>query len=384
MELSTPDRHEIDDLPLVSPSSSSLANGDTNGRPTVMIVCLIIIAVCMVGGVLTALRSVITPVLIGLFLFLLINPLVSFLEERRIPTWMAYLLIGLLALVGVYAIGLSVQLQAEAFQERWPDYSKQFDETVNTYARLTGVVGEKETFNWRRYGFRDLMPIKQEEMFTHVFGMTLEAVESAALAVFYLLFMLIEARRLRWRTQHSLESDSAAKVLSIVSKINVDIWRYLVVKTVVSVGLGVSTALTCLAFGLEFWPLWGFLMFVANYVTYVGSILALAPPILIAFLQFSNPVYAGVIAAVLTAVRFVWIDFVEIRYSGMHVNVTPLLLLFSLALLGWMWGVVGMLLAIPLVTSLRIALDSNAETSFLARLMSDGEEEAHIAENAEI
>src|SRR5688500_17422724 len=113
MELSTPDS-EVNDIPLVTASNGNLASGDTNHRPAVVTVCLIILAVCALGAVLTSLRMVITPVLIGLFLFFLINPLVSFFEERRVPTWLAYMLIGLMALVGVYGIGTSVQLQGEA------------------------------------------------------------------------------------------------------------------------------------------------------------------------------------------------------------------------------------------------------------------------------
>jgi len=93
----------------------------------------------------------------------------------------------------------------------------------------------------------------------------------------------------------------------------------------------------------------------------------------VAFVQFTSPMTAAVLAAILIAVRFVWIDYVELRYSGKHVNVSPLLLLFGIALLGWMWGVVGMLLAVPLITTIRIALSSNPESAYLARLISDVE-----------
>lgn len=347
---------------------------DPNARPTVVTVCLIIITVCIAGAVLTALRSVITPMLIGLLLFFLINPLVTFFEERRMPTWMAYMVISLVAIVLVYLTGWFIQTQADLFQSKAEEYSKQAKENVETYAVSMGLIQPGE-FDFSRYRLKDVIPISQEDLLRHLFGMTLEALESSALAVFYLLFMLIEARRWAMRTWNNLENDSAAKVLLAMEKMKTDIWRFLAVKTAVSLGLGVSTALICLAAGLDFWPLWGFVMFISNYVTYLGSILALGPPILIALVQFDNPALTGGLAIALTACRFIWIDFVEIRYAGMHINVSPLLVLFSLALLGWMWGVAGLLLAVPLVTSLRIALDSNAETAYLARLMGDEEEE---------
>jgi len=143
------------------------------------------------------------------------------------------------------------------------------------------------------------------------------------------------------------------------------------VKTDISAGMGLTTGALGWGFGLDFWLLWGFLMFLANYVTYIGSIAALIPPMLVAVAQFDSMVAAGSLCMLLVVARLVWIDYVEIRYSGQQVNVSPLLVLFSVALLGWMWGAVGMLLAVPLVTIVRIVLDSQPRTRFMAALISD-------------
>ena len=141
-------------------------------------------------------------------------------------------------------------------------------------------------------------------------------------------------------------------------------------KTIVSAGLGVSTAIVGYFFSLDFWPVWGILMFLANYITYIGSIAIMVPIIAVAFLQFHSIWWACIFAIVLTVVRLIWIDYVEIRYSGRYMNVSPTLLLVSLAFFATVWGVVGMVLAVPLVTSLRIVLDHFPETKFLAGLMS--------------
>jgi predicted PurR-regulated permease PerM len=112
-------------------------------------------------------------------------------------------------------------------------------------------------------------------------------------------------------------------------------------------------------------------MFLANYVTYIGSIIALVPPILIAFVQFESTEAAGALAALLIASRVAWIDLAEMRYSGKHVNVSPVVVLLSVAFFGWMWGVVGMLLAVPLITIVHIILGSFDRTEVLAKLMSE-------------
>jgi AI-2 transport protein TqsA len=107
----------------------------------------------------------------------------------------------------------------------------------------------------------------------------------------------------------------------VLDKIDESIRQYLWIKTGVSIGLGVSTTVLGWLFGLDFALLWGVLMFVANYITYVGSIAALVPPIAIAFVQL-NPWVAIVLTILLVLNRLFWIDFAEIKYSGEHLDVT--------------------------------------------------------------
>jgi AI-2 transport protein TqsA len=125
------------------------------------------------------------------------------------------------------------------------------------------------------------------------------------------------------------------------------------------------------AFGLDFWFLWAVLMFLANYITYVGSVVACVPPIAVAYLQFTSPVAATVLAALIVANRLFWIDYVEILFTGKRLNVSPLLLLFAIVALGWLWGVVGMILSVPLVTAVRIVLLSFDESKAYGVLMSE-------------
>ena len=79
-------------------------------------------------------------------------------------------------------------------------------------------------------------------------------------------------------------------------------------------------------------------------------------------------------SVLLLVARLLWIDYAEMRFSVKQVNVSPLLVLFTVALLGWMWGAVGMLLAVPLLTVARVVLGSFPKTRFVASLISDVED----------
>ncbi len=147
--------------------------------------------------------------------------------------------------------------------------------------------------------------------------------------------------------------------------------QYMRTKTLVSVGLGGTSTLIVYFFGLDYSLLWGFLFFALNYITYVGSIAACLPPIALAFLVFENPWSAVVLAGLLIANRIFWIDWVEIKMSGKSLNIDPLLLLLSLAYWGWFWGLVGLVLAVPILTSLKIVLANIESTRHWAIMLSE-------------
>ncbi len=190
------------------------------------------------------------------------------------------------------------------------------------------------------------------------------------MALFYLVFMFIEASRLPRRIQRGFPQEEVGHYLSVGRSITQSIERYVALKTYINLGLAVSTGALCFFFRLDFWFLWAVVMFLANYITYLGSVAALIPPIVLAYLQF-NPWAATFLTLLLLANRLFWIDYVEIRFLGRQLNVSPLILLFSIALFGFLWGAAGMVLAVPLVTSIKIILSHFENTRRYAVLMSE-------------
>ncbi|HET6425948.1 MAG TPA: AI-2E family transporter, partial [Planctomycetaceae bacterium] len=220
----------------------------------------------------------------------------------------------------------------------------------------------------------DAVPVSQDELVKYAFETATGLLELSTMALFYLLFALVESRHIERRIRRSFSSESAARFQSVIDSLKTDMRSFLWIKTLVSAGLGVTTAILGWLFGLDFWLMWGCLIFLSNYITYIGSMVALVPMVLLAIAQFESTPAAAGLSALLILNRLVWIDYAEMRYSGKYVDVSPLLILFSVALMGWIWGVVGMLLAVPLITTGRIILDSFPRTRFLARLISDVEQ----------
>jgi AI-2 transport protein TqsA len=332
--------------------------------------CLVLIALCVVGATLYFLRPILTPLFIALFLFFLLKPVTGTVARWKIPYWVAYPVLCALLILVLLAVGNMVSSNARSFDKRWPEYQERLLSVVDAYARLTGHADDKGSFDWEKQSLQELLNFSYGDVFKKAAEQTLGFAEVAVLALFYLFFLFMEANKLPQRLRRALKPEAAERAQQVLKNIDDGIKGYLLVKTGISLGLGITTGLLCYLFGVDFWPLWAVLMFLANYITYVGSIAALVPPIALAYLQLS-PLTATAFAAVLVGARFVWIDFLEIRFSGRQLNISPVLLLLSLAVFGLLWGVVGMVLAVPIITAVKIILLNFESTRHLAILGSE-------------
>lgn len=352
-------------------SELTKSGGPTVTRNWIITACLVIITICIGGQALAYMRDILTPLLIAIFLYFLIQPLVETLFRWKLPQWLLYLLLILIPMVCVLLLIWVVNVNVREFGERLPDYRNRLDTMINQTATRLGYADDNGEFDWERYSLSEFVDVSQKGIVETALNSTLKVVEVTVLVVFYLLFLFLEARKFKGRVQSGFEPETASRVLGVMNKIDDSIRQYLWIKTGVSIGLGITTSILCLMFGLDFWLLWGVLAFLANYITYVGSIVALIPPIAVAFVQYDSMLTAGLLSTLLIVNRTFWIDWAEIRYSGEHLDVSPLLLLLTIALLGWIWGVTGMLLAVPLVTSTKIVLSHFENTRYIAKLMSD-------------
>jgi predicted PurR-regulated permease PerM len=119
--------------------------------------------------------------------------------------------------------------------------------------------------------------------------------------------------------------------------------------------------------------MWGVLIFLFNFIPYIGSLVAVSLPIVLSILQYAEeePWKPLLIALLLLVVQRVVDNWVEPRLTGHKLGVSPLIVLLSLAFWAWLWGIVGMILAVPLTVISKIILENIRETKPLATLISN-------------
>jgi AI-2 transport protein TqsA len=191
----------------------------------------------------------------------------------------------------------------------------------------------------------------------------------AVVVGFYLVFILIESRRFPDRVRAGFSHERATQLFEIARSINQGMMNYFRIKVLASFFLAAPATLIFWACGLKFPVMWGLLIFVGNFIPYVGSIVAFVFPVALAFLDLQPAWKPFILLALLGINQFVNNNIIEPLITARAVNLSPTFVLFSLTFWGLTWGIMGMFLAVPLTVMIKTILENVPITSPLAQLM---------------
>ncbi len=331
------------------------------GRSDPATLALVILAVLAIGAVITYLGPILKPFLVAVFLYYMTSAAAVPWIRRGWPRWLVYLALAVAVIVIAATLALFVYSQARTFPDTW----------TTTYQPRIRALLRRETPAELGRSLEEIFNVSSREILTFAFENSVGVIEMLSLAFFYLLFMILGSHKMAGRILRAFPGPQGERVLIIGRKISTGMEQFIRVKTLVSAGMGLSTAVLLYLFGVDYWLLCGFLFFALNYITYIGSIAACIPPIVLAFLGLDSMVTATAAAVLVVVNRFVWIDFVEIKLSGKQLNIDSVLLFLWLAYWGWTWGVLGLILAFPMVTALKIVMENLESTRGWAILMGE-------------
>ncbi len=157
--------------------------------------------------------------------------------------------------------------------------------------------------------------------------------------------------------------------VSIASQIS----RYLYIKLMLSLLTGALVWGVLRVMGVDFPITWAVLAFLLNFIPTVGSIVATVPPVLLALVQFyPNLWMAGAVLLVLALIQQVIGNFVEPKLMGENLNLSPVVILLSLVFWGWLWGITGALLSVPIAAAIKIVCENIEMLQPISVLMGSG------------
>jgi hypothetical protein len=124
-------------------------------------------------------------------------------------------------------------------------------------------------------------------------------------------------------------------------------------------------------FGIDLWFVWAVMTFILNYVPYIGSLIATIPPLILGIILIPNIGMFLLMTILLLVNQQVWGNYIETKWAGRALDLSPVVLLLITAFSFWLWGIVGMILAVPLFVIVKIVLENIEETRPIAIMLSE-------------
>jgi len=187
----------------------------------------------------------------------------------------------------------------------------------------------------------------------------------------YVLFILFEYHLFDHKLQFLMKDEKKLeKARKIIDNITRQIRSYLKIKTLMGLLTAGTSYVVMTLIGVDFAEFWALLIFFFNYIPNIGSIFATVLPSLLALVQFDNIGPFLVIAICLTSIQFAIGNILEPRLMGKSFNLSPLAIILSLAIWGYIWGIVGMLLCVPIMVITSIIFANFPGTRPIAILLS--------------
>jgi AI-2 transport protein TqsA len=381
-------------------------------------VLLLLASLIVVVAGLKAAQGFFVPVLLAFFIATISFPITNWLREHRVPRAIAVLLTVLVDFAFLAGIVLLVLSAIGDLQTKWhSDYAPRVIERLESAVdsleeterklrswSLPGAVTQDELDNAPK-----AMPVRPPETVeaegrggqpdettgavpdepqrvskaaevlvgelgnlsfaqfwnvgTDVVGRVVKFFGTSLIVIILTIFMLTEARMFGRRMDAICEArgPNIQRMLSALK----DTQRYLGIKTGVSLATGIMAGTLCWAAGLDFWPLWGILAFALNYIPVVGSFIAGVPPTILALLMMGPPEAIAVGGGYFLINTFLG-NVIEPMLMGRRFGLSTLVVLVSVIFWGWLWGAIGMLLAVPLTMMVKVLLDNSHEFRWIA------------------
>ena len=339
----------------------------TFDKPISSFFSLAIITLTIVGLVYG--KALLVPFALAVMVWFLLNALAKFIERITFkkwifPNWLS-LSIALLTMLGLLAIVIEmISRNIGEVINTAPIYQKNIEALFKNFLQTFGLSKLPSMMELAKQ-------VDVTSALSKLAGSLTVIAGNTGIILIYVIFLLLEQRSLESKLNSLFkEPDRRKKVHEILTEIQRDIEAYIAIKTLLSVVTGLMSYIILIFLGVDYSEFWAFLIFLLNYIPTVGSLIATIFPALLALIQFESFTYFLVVFISIAVIQFLIGNILEPRLMGRSLNLSALVVLFSLALWGSIWGVVGMFLCVPITVILMIIFSNFEKTRPIAILLS--------------
>lgn len=316
---------------------------------------LSLIALFFIALMLKLAQPIILTILIAVLLAYIMDPMITLFKRFKIPLFIAVPVTALVSLSVFTGFGIIIYTHLLDFAREFPGYQAKFMIMVNDILSRIQFEGDEII---KTNILNELRGIPIGSIILSTAGSIANFITNFIVIFLFAILILLGKYNLTRKLLSSFPRNSGKRIAAILNSIDRGLRKYIGIKTAMSLCVGISSGICLFLFRVEFAIIFGFLTVVLNFIPYLGSSIAVILPSLIALIQFGalgKPLWILLILILLqNLVGYV----LEPRIVGKRLNLSITIVFFSLLFWGWLWGAAGVLLAVPMTTSIKIVLEN--------------------------
>ncbi|MFZ2323094.1 MAG: AI-2E family transporter [Ignavibacteriaceae bacterium] len=363
-----------------------------------------IIGFVVIGIMLKELSNIFIPLIIAFFLYFVFSPLNTWLGNKKIPMFIIILIDILIISILLYGVGRLLVDSFSQFADGLPFYGDKLSNMVRNVAVSWGIIDPFFT----QFSFDQLLAkFDLQNIAGGIFSSTLSLLGSILFVLFFFVFVLSgnqtiyeaikhryvfkkvspELKKIKKHLQLTEKTVDEQKLLdefqherhlreqqleNTFKKITEQIQRYIIAKFGVNLFAGIVTAIVLSIVGVDYPIVWGLFVALFNFIPTIGSAAALIFPVLFTLVQFDSFGTMILVLVLMAVIQTLAFNVAEPMILGNKLNLNPLLILLSVLVWGYIWGIVGMLLSVPLTAIIKIIISNSSSPNmeFFEHLMS--------------
>lgn len=196
---------------------------------------------------------------------------------------------------------------------------------------------------------------------------------TSAVVIVYVIFFLMEdaAYKSKFEKLFPKKNEQYVKYINNMKKISDSIRYYIGSMTGISLATGAISYVILLIMGVEYAFLWAFLVFILNFIPYIGPLISSILPAIFAVITTGNLMKFVYVFAAMEVIQIIIGNFVQPMIMGKGSNLSPITVIVALAFWGMLWGIVGMILAVPITSVMLIIFSQVPSTRWIAIILSE-------------
>ncbi len=352
-----------------------------------------VLAICAVIGVLHFARPVLLPVILSVFLFYALDPLVDWLQRLRVPRGLGAVLVVSLALGGAAGGFVLLWPELDRVVAKVPEGARQLRATLRE-TRTSGGDASSALRRVReaaqaidaaaadsaapavtprgtlRVEIAD--PWRVSDLLWSGGVSAIGLVGQAMSVLLLTIFLLIEDDSFKRKLVHQMETRGDKRVtVEILNDIATQVERFIWVQFITSLGVAVVTGLGLWAFGVDQPAVWGVFAGLMNLVPYFGPIIVTIVLTGVAFLQFGSLTEAALVSGMTLLVTSLEGNLITPKLLSRSASINLVAIFLAITFWSWIWGVAGMLLAVPMLMAVKVTADRIEGFQLLAEFLAE-------------